>query len=116
MSQSVRRVLHGVNGRVRVNHNLPGIVKSPQAVVHITAGEIAAGPPSQVLGGAAEQDFMYVLGDADVWVSNVSPHFAQHFPGEEGGVEFILHVDWPDPLDVAFTITVEDLPPIDIQN
>ncbi len=57
-----------------------------------------------------------VLGDADVWVSNVSPHFAQHFPGEEGGVEFILHVDWPDPLDVAYTISVEDLPPIDIQN
>jgi hypothetical protein len=78
--------------------------------------EIAAAPPSEVIGGAAEQDFMYVLGDADVWVSNVSPHFEQHFPGEEGGVEFILHVDWPDPLDVAFTITVEDLPPIDIQN
>jgi hypothetical protein len=50
--------------------------------------------------GGAGQDFAYHLGDADIWVSNVSPH--------AGGVEFILHVDWPEPLNVAVTISVED--------
>jgi hypothetical protein len=56
------------------------------------------------------------LGDANVWVSNVSPHFNQHFSGEPGGVEFILNVDWPSPLDVGITITVEDQTPTEIQN
>src|SRR6266849_6544994 len=114
MAQSIRFVLRGVKGRVRSNFNFSAI-KSPQAVVHITAGEVKPGPDSIVLGGAARQNFMYNLGDADVWVSNISPHFNQHFPGEPGGVEFILHVDFGSPLDVAVTITVEDLPPGEIQ-
>jgi hypothetical protein len=44
-----------------------------------------------------------LLGDADVWVSNISPH--------QGGVEFILHVNWPQPLNIAVTITVEQEDP-----
>lgn len=115
MAKSARFVLKGVKGRVRQNFNFPDAIKSPQAVVHITAGEVKRGPDSIVLGGGATQNFMYNLGDADVWVSNVSPHFNQHFNGEPGGVEFILHVDFGSPLDVAVTITVEDQPPVFIQ-
>ncbi len=62
---------------------------------------------------------MYWLGDADVWVSNVSPHFNDHFEGEPGGVEFILHVNNIDngaPIDVAVTITVEDNLPLEIDS
>jgi hypothetical protein len=114
MSLTVRRALRGVQGRVRVNHNI-GSITSPQAVVNISAGEIKPGPSSRGPGGV-EQDFMYNLGDADVWVSNVSPHLNQHFGGEPGGVEFILHVDWDSPLDVAYTVTLDDALPVDIQN
>jgi hypothetical protein len=98
-----------------MNFNMPGIIKSGQAVVHITAGEIRPGPRIPGAGGVV-QDFMYNLGAADVWVSNISPHFNQHFGGEVGGVEFVLHVDWDSPLDVAITITVEDQTPVEIQN
>jgi hypothetical protein len=110
MAKSFRHVIRGAHGRVRANFNV-GWIKSRQAVVQVTAGEISFNTdPSEVQGpnGLVVQDFMYILGDADVWVSNVCPHFNDHFPGEEGGVEYILHVDWPDPLDVAVTITVED--------
>lgn len=120
MSTSIRFVRRGVQGRVRQNFNLPGIISSAQAVVHITAGEVVVGgEPSVVVGpGGTEvvQAFSYNLGDADVWVSNISPHFNQHFPGEQGGVEFILHVNFEAPLDVGITITVEDQTPTVIQN
>ena len=114
MSKSIRFVRRGVQGRVRQNFNWPGVINSAQAVVHITAGEVIQGPRTEV-GGIA-QDFIYNLGNADVSVSNISPHFNSHFGGEPGGVEFILHVNWDSPLDVAITITVEDQTPVEIQN
>jgi hypothetical protein len=117
MATSYRHVLRGKHGRIRGNFNLPGIIKSRQAVVNVTAGEITSAPSSEVMspdGKLVSQDFAYKLGDADVWVSNVSPHFNDHFEGEQGGVEYILHVNWDSPLDVAVTITVEDSTPIGI--
>jgi hypothetical protein len=114
MSTSVRFVRRGVQGTVRQNFNMPNIIKSAQAVVHMSAGEISQGPRTQV--GNIAQDFIYNLGSAPVWVSNVSPHFNSHFGGEVGGVEFLLHVDHNRPIDVAITITVEDNTPVEIQN
>lgn len=114
MSNSIRFVRRGVQGRVRQNFNLPGIINSAQAVVHITAGEVTQGP--RTLVGAIAQDFIYKVGAANIWVSNISPHFNSHFGGEPGGVEFILNVDWDSPLDVGITITVEDQTPFEIQN
>lgn len=47
------------------------------------------------------------LGDANVYITNVGPHGP---PGEAGGVEFHLHVDFGSPLDVIVTITdLEDI-------
>jgi hypothetical protein len=113
MSKSIRYVIRGVHGRVRANFNWPGVITN-QSVVHITAGEVNFGntrrdfePPGQ--------DFYYILGDADIWVSNVSPHFNTFRNDDPGGVRFILHVNWFAPLDVAVTITVEDKLPIEIQ-
>lgn len=118
MATSFRHLLRGVNGRVRANFNMPGVVKSRQAVVHITAGEVVfGGGTSEVLGPNGQlvtQPYHYNLGDADIWVSNVSPHFNDHFNGEPGGVEYILHVNWDTPLDVAVTITVEEDTPAEI--
>jgi hypothetical protein len=118
MSQSIRYVVRGVQGRVRQNFNWPAI-RSNTSVVHITAAEIKPLdpniPPRFKDPNDPGQNFRYWLGDADVWVSNISPHLQDHFDGEPGGVEFILHVNWSSPLDVAVTITVEDNFPVEVQ-
>jgi hypothetical protein len=116
MSKSIRFVRRGVHGRIPMNFNMPGVIKSRQAVVHITAAEIQTAPVFDIVGGHDEQKFIYNVGDADIWVTNVSPHSNDHFFGEPGGVGFVLHVNWHAPLDVAITITVEDAPPFEIQN
>jgi hypothetical protein len=117
MSQSIRFVKRGVHGRIRENFNTP-LIKSSSSVVHITASEIKSPdpnvPPAFKDAGDPGQNFIYHLGDANVWVSNVSPHRQDHFDGEPGGVEFILNVDFPSPIDVAVTLTVEDNFPIEI--
>ncbi len=118
MSQSFRIVRRGVRGRVRQNFNTSAI-RSHASVVHITAGEIIPPDPTVqgLFGQAGEpgQNFRYNLGDANVWVSNISPHASDHFDGEPPGVEFILNVDFPSPIDVAITITVEDNFPLEIE-
>jgi hypothetical protein len=116
MGKSIRYVLRGQKGRVRQNFNWPEI-RSNRAVVYITAGEVISNPAEQgphFQGTGPWQDFMYNLGDADIWVSNISPHAGDHFSGEPGGVEFILHVIWDSPLDVGITIVVEDDEPLNI--
>jgi hypothetical protein len=98
MAQSIR-VFYGreigLRGRCRMNFNWPPI--NALSVVNITAGEANDFGSANLFGG---QQFTYNLGDANVWVSNISPH--------QGGVEFILNVDWPHPLNIAVTLTVED--------
>jgi hypothetical protein len=46
-----------------------------------------------------------VLGAAPIWVSNIGAHGGAV---EAGGVEFLLNVEWPTPLNVMVTITVLD--------
>jgi hypothetical protein len=113
VSTSVRILLRGIKGRHRQNFNMPGVIKSRQSVVHITAGQAVPGATSQV--GGVHQEWRYLLGDANIWVSNISPHFGE-FSGDLGGVEFIVNVDWPQPLDIGVTITVETNTPIEIGN
>jgi hypothetical protein len=95
----------GLQGRCRMNFNWPKGQIGETSVVHITAAEALDIGSASVFGqhGGPGQDFAYVLGAADVWVSNISPH--------SGGVEFILHVDWPNPLNIAVTITVDQHDP-----
>jgi hypothetical protein len=88
---------NGLHGRCRMNFNWGAI--NALSVVNITAGEAHDWESAHLLGG---QMFTYNLGNANVWVSNISPH--------NGGVEFILNVEWRNPLNVAVTITVEDGP------
>lgn len=91
MAQSIRILYRRAQGRIRVNYNWPPI-KENSAVV-ITAGEYAY------------FDSRYVLGEANVYVTNIGPHDPEP---RDGGVEFYLHVDWEEPLDVMVTITVFD--------
>ena len=112
MARSIRFVRRGVQGVSRQNFNWPGVI-SARSVVHVTAGEVGPGT-TQAHPTPPIQDFFYRLGAASVWVSNISPH-KNEFSGEAGGVEFLVHVDWNSPLDIAITITVEDDLPVEIQ-
>ncbi len=82
-------------------------------MVHITAGEVKFGT-TQRQPTPPTQDFFYHVGDASVWVSNISPH-RNEFTADPGGVTYYLHVDFDSPIDVGITITVEDDLPVEIQ-
>lgn len=103
MAQSIRILYRNVQGTTRVNYNW-GPIGLDSAVI-VTAAEftpVAAGVPvlSKTLGRPH-------LGSAKVYVTNVGPHGPE---GGEGGVEFLLHVEWGSPLNVVVTITVlEDI-------
>jgi hypothetical protein len=93
----------GLKGRCKMNFNWPTI--NFASAVNVTAAEgTAFGSTRHILGASSGQgiiqDYDFWQGDANIWVSNISPH--------NGGVEFILHVDWREPLSVVVTITVED--------
>ncbi|WP_159029703.1 hypothetical protein [Streptomyces marincola] len=96
-----------------MRQNFDWDIITDRSVVHITAGEVAFGT-TEATPVTPGQNSYYHLGAAPVWVSNVSPH-RNEFSGQAGGVEYLLHVDWTSPLDVAVTITVEDAVPVEIQ-
>jgi hypothetical protein len=116
MSRSFRDVVHGVQGRHRHNYNFPvdkrgnqdPLFKSRNLAINVTAGEVKPNEIASSTLGDPARNFIYWLGDANVWVSNISPHFEDHYRGEVSGVEFIINVDFDSPLDVAFTVTVEE--------
>jgi hypothetical protein len=100
MAQSRRFLYRGVQGRVRRNVNWGAI--NLDSTVIITAAEFTpqfGGP----FGGPKTKGRPH-LGEASVYVTNVGPHGQAGV--EAGGVEFHLHQDFPQPLDVVVTITV----------
>jgi hypothetical protein len=104
MARSVRVLYRGVQGRVRRNFNFSPI--NVDSAVIITAAEFSFVPGG--LGGGPKTLGRPNLGEASVYVTNVGPHGTAG--GEAGGVEFHLHQDFPQPLDVVVTITVlEDI-------
>lgn len=95
MSRTIRILYRAQRGRIRKNFNWgvqPPITK--KSVILMSAAEAKV---TQVIG-APEDGTTFHLGDADVYVTNVSPH--------QGGVEFILHVNSGEPLDVLVDLTV----------
>jgi hypothetical protein len=100
MARSLRVFYSNLNGVVRKNHNWP-VINIKSAVI-ITAAEWQSGP----LGPSLDGSHRPFLGGAPIWVSNVGAHGVPG--GEAGGVEFLLHVDWPTPINALVTITVLD--------
>jgi hypothetical protein len=102
MGESVRFVLRQVMGRIRCIHRAPNIQVS--SVVHITAAEVRPRPSRDTSHPPQDYEFITIRlpgsGDADVWVTNISPDL--------GNVQYFLHVAWSAPLDIAVTITVEN--------
>jgi hypothetical protein len=97
-----------VQGRVWFNYNLPGIVlrrNGAVSAVVVTASEWH--PAGGLFGNAG----VLHRGDANIWVSNVRPYVRvvnAEGVAQQGGVEFVVNVDWGAPLHVATTITVLD--------
>lgn len=101
-TQSIRVFYRAQKGTSRHNFNWAPI--NLDSAVIITAAEFKPDfglrfpGPIKTLGRPH-------LGAANIYVTNVGAHGPEP---EIGGVEFLLHVDWDHPLDVAVTITVLD--------
>jgi hypothetical protein len=101
MAHSIRLIYRNMQGRSRHNFNWPPINK--RSAVVITAVEWQAGRDPHDATGRPNP------GLAPVSVTNIGPHDPE---GGDGGVEFMLHVDWNSPLHIQVTITVHE----DIEN
>ncbi|MER6305065.1 hypothetical protein [Streptomyces sp. NPDC001657] len=100
MSRSISALLGKHKGTSRINFNFDAIDRDTAVVV--TAAEFqpqSGGPP---FGDNFLTPGRPHLGAAPVYVTNIGPHGDT---GEPGGVEFLLHVDSDDPVDVVVTIT-----------
>lgn len=95
MAQTKRIYYWNAQGRIRANYNWGPITRN--SVVLITAGEAVPLNQQNIF-----PIFEYNLGAADVYITNISPH--------DGGVEFIIHVNWSSPLPILVDITVLDAP------
>jgi hypothetical protein len=115
MAPITKRVYwRGLQGRVSVNFNLPGIINY-RSVVVVTAAEynplvvdLRIPVPGQTLPVAELDDRHRFIGAADIWVSNISPH-GPNGP-DPGGVSFVVHVNHPSPLPVVTDIILFDPP------
>ncbi len=90
MSQ-VRRIFWGRwNGRVRFTFTSPFITK--QSIVLVSASE-----GDEAITTASPQRF---VGEADIWVGNIAPF--------DGGVVFVVAIDWDEPLPLWTDIVILD--------
>jgi hypothetical protein len=99
MPQTVRQYWRNLRGRTVLNFNWNAI--DHDSTVIITASEYA-------LDIHAPNTSPRFVGSADIEVRNISPHSPPYDPNH--GVTFVVHVDWPTPLDIVTDITVLDKP------
>jgi hypothetical protein len=98
MAQSHRQFFKQVSGRVAHNINLDGFNITRRSAILVTAAPCDLGG-----GDFFDPDIRLNVHGPDVRVTNIVPHGPQ---GGAGGVEWILNVDSPTPVDVAVTITL----------
>lgn len=90
-----RMYLWGRNGRCLENFRAPQITRN--SVVHISVSEATAIPAQSFT-----PIFDRFVGNANVTVHNVSP--------SDGRVDFVVTVDWPNPLNIVTDISIFDPP------
>ena len=106
MSTALRFYYGGIRGRSLQTVRFAGV--HPWSVVHVSTSEATAfGSADFFPGYWNSQRYYLFIGAADIWVTNVAPY--------EGGVAFMLHVDYWKALNVAVTIRLEDEPPIQVR-
>jgi hypothetical protein len=97
MARSARLFLKQRRGRFAHNHNIDGFNITRRSPILVTAAPCALGT------GFLDPEIRLNVHGPDVRVTNIVPHGPE---GGPGGVEFVLNVDSPTPVDVAVTITV----------
>ena len=90
-------------GRVHLNRYFTRDIINSDSVVVITASEYQP----EVVPPNYPNERLRFTGDANIWVSNISPH-GEGTPNF--GVEFAINVDFFNPLFVVVDITVIDPP------
>ena len=109
MTQHVRIHWGPIKGRRVLNFNWNAITR--ESVVHVTATEYKSHNKDNPYFG--KESAARWAGDANIWVSNISPHGPSSDPNL--GVTFVVHVDWDNPLPIVTDITVFDELPVDVQ-
>ena len=99
-------------GRVWVNFNLPGVIVKSGGAVHAVSGVVISACEYEPGPGLFAKAGVMKKGDANIWVSNVHPYVRDNQATDpvtqNGGVEFVINVDYFSPLLIATTITVFD--------
>ncbi len=90
-----RMYLFDRKGRLHENFRAAEITRN--SVVHISVSEATVMPRD-----IFEPRFDRFVGAANITVHNVSP--------SDGRVDFVLTVDWPNPLSIVTDITIMDPP------
>jgi len=101
MARSIRILYRDVPDGFRPNFNWDAIhLDTPVIITAVEFKPQVGGVPGSKTAGRPWR------GDANnVYVSNVGPHNPE---GETGGVEFCLHTNWGNPINVIVTITALD--------
>jgi hypothetical protein len=102
MPQTIRLHLTSFKGRRVVTMDWGAIER--ESVVIVTASEYRAKGQPLFVG---ESDPRFV-GAATVRVDNISPRW-------DGGVAFVVTVDWQEPIPIVVDVTVLDAKPILVQ-
>jgi hypothetical protein len=90
-----RMYLKGRRGRCHENFRTPDIKHN--SVVHISISEV-----SESFLPLTDQTFTRFVGDATISVNNISP--------SDGRVDFVVTVDWNEPLWICIDITILEPP------
>lgn len=98
MATTFRMYLRGRRGRCVENFRAPQITS--QSVVHISVSEATELTPE-----VFTPIFGRFVGAANISVHNISP--------SDGRVDFVVMVDWGEPLNIVTDITIMD-PPVEV--
>ena len=94
---STRVFVRQVSGRRPMNVNMPGMNITRKSAVLATGGLVDLG------NGFFDPNVRLLVHGPDVRITNIAPHDDE---GGGGGIEFVVNVDSPTPVDVAVTLTV----------
>ncbi len=94
---STRVFVRQVSGRLPVNVNLPDMNITRKSAITVTGGLVNLG------NGFFDPNVRLLVHGPDVHITNVAPHDDE---GGGAGIEFVVNVDSPTPVDVAVTLTV----------
>lgn len=100
MPHSIRQYWRNLQGRVPLNFNWDVINNDSVVLISVSEYSIDVANPGES---------PRFVGDANVTVSNISPH-GPPYDGNRG-VTFVVTVDWPQPLNIVTDITVLDAAP-----